>query len=765
VDDRTDTIRRCELIVEGLVQGIGFRPFVHRLASRLDLHGAVRNDRRGVTIDVEGAGGAVQEFVDALVADGSRRVAVAWRPPRGTAGGFRIEPSALGGATSVEPGPDVATCAACLSELDDPTDRRYRYPLLTCTACGPRFTILLDLPWARALTTMAGFTPCAACQHEYEEADDRRFHSEATACPECGPRLALRRGSGEAVGGVDPIVAVADAIAAGAIVAIKGVGGYHLACDAMNDAAVAELRRRKRRDARPFALMVGDLDGARQICLVSTAEAELLVSPARPIVLLRRRPDPDARVSPAVAPRLRELGVMLPYTPLHHLLLRRVARPLVMTSANTSDEPLIHDDTDARARLVPFADLVLSHDRRIHAPCDDSVARIVRGAPTLVRRARGYVPRAVRLPVDASAPILACGGELKSVFAMARGANAFVSPHLGDLGDARAWRAWLDMRAHFDRLLGFEPRVVAHDLHPGHRTTRYANEFAGVERIGVQHHHAHVASCLADNGVAHRVLGIAWDGTGYGPDGTVWGGEFLLADLDGFERVGHFTPVPMPGGDSAIREPWRMAGSLLQAAYGEETDRLELDVVRRIDRAGWRHLRAAIAHGINAPVTSSAGRLFDAVASMLGVRDAVSFEGQAAMELEALAAAQADRVYEVRTDDVDGRFVVRTTDIVRGVADDLLAGVGADLIAARFHATLACVIGDAAEDVRRRLGIMRTALSGGVFQNARLLEAAIETLEARGFEVLRHRQVPPNDGGLALGQAAIAARAIAGRAR
>jgi hydrogenase maturation protein HypF len=750
-------------VVEGLVQGVGFRPLVYRLATRLALQGAVRNDRRGVTIEIEGAPDALDRFIDALSTVTTGHIAVTWTSPRREGTGFQIEASTHDGTTGVHPAPDVATCPACLAELRDPGHRRYGYPLLTCTTCGPRFTLVVDLPWDRGLTTMARFAPCPACRAEYENPDDRRFHAEAIACAACGPRLAFSRLPGEDLPAVDPARAAADVLAAGAIVAIKGIGGYHLAVDATSDSAVRELRRRKRRDAQPFALMLPDVEAAREACLVSEAEAALLASPARPIVLLRRRVGGGATIAPAVSPRLQELGVMLPYTPLHHLVLGHLGRPLVLTSANTTDEPIVHDDSDARRHLLGIADFVVSHDRPIHARVDDSVARVVGGSPLLLRRARGYVPLATRMPLAAPAPILACGGELKSAFAMVRGADAFLSQHLGNLGDARAWRAYLDALAHWKRVLGLEPRVVAHDLHPGYRTTAWAAALHGVERLGVQHHHAHVASCLADNGVDARVLGIAWDGTGYGPDGTVWGGEFLLADLDGYERVGHLESVPMPGGEAAVREPWRMAGALLLAAWGERMASLDLDVVRRLDRAGWRHLRAAVARGINAPPTSSAGRLFDAVACLLGLRDVVTFEGQAAMELEALAEGEADRLYPTAVDTVADRLVVRTPDVVRGVVEDLLAAVPPATISARFHATLADVIARVAGAVRERHGIARAALTGGVFQNTRLLETAGNALEARGLEVLRHRQVPPNDGGLALGQAAIAARWLARR--
>jgi hydrogenase maturation protein HypF len=504
--------------------------------------------------------------------------------------------------------------------------------------------------------------------------------------------------------------------------------------------------------------MVGALGIARQICHVSPIEAALLESAARPIVLLETRPAVTAGgIADEVAPRLRHLGLMLPYTPLHRLLLDAVARPMVMTSGNTTDEPMACDDEDARERLRGIADLFLVHDRPIEVRCDDSITRVARGMPVVLRRARGHVPLAIPLAHEAAVPVLACGGELKSVFALVRGSDAFLSQHLGDLGDERAYRAWAEAVTHFTRLLEISPAVVAHDLHPGYRSTAYALSLEGLPRIPVQHHHAHIASCLVDNGLDARVIGVAWDGSGLGSDGHVWGGEFLVADLAGFERVGHFEEVPLPGGDAAIREPWRMAAVFLQALYGDVMTGLDLDFVRRLDKTAWRILNQAVARGLNAPLTSSAGRLFDAVASLVGLRDRVAFEAQGAMELEALARGDADRTYPVGLGDAGGKLVVRTGDVIRGVVEDLLAGEEPASIATRFHATLADLIAAMCVRIREKTRLNRVALSGGVFQNVRLVETAVARLEGAGFEALTHRQVPPNDGGLALGQAAVAA--------
>ena len=757
---------RCTIDVRGVVQGIGFRPLVYRLAVRHALAGAVRNSRQGVTVEVEGEPAALRAFLEdlaaAVPARGDRALRVTRGEPLGLAA-FAIAPSSDAGRALLSPAPDLAACPECLAEMDDPGARRHAYALTTCAACGPRFTITRALPFDRARTAMAAFALCPRCRAEYGDPADRRFHAETIACPDCGPRVSLHAADGRRLDAADPIDAAARRLAAGEIVAIKGVGGYHLACDATSSAAVDALRRRKGREAKPLAVMVADLDTARCLGAVGPAEAALLASPARPIVLLAGRA--DGPLAPGVVAGLDTVGVMLSYTPLHHRLLGAVGRPLVVTSGNASDDAIAHAEDDAFARLAGAADAFLVHDRAIAIPCEDSVARVVGGVPRLIRRSRGYVPLALRLPVAAPVPVLACGGDLKSAFALVRGDEAFPSQHLGDLGAERAYRGYVAAVAHLEGLLELSPRAVVHDLHPAYRSTAYACSREGVERIAVQHHHAHVASCLADNGVDERVIGVAWDGTGHGPDGHVWGGEFLAADLAGFERLGHLELVALPGGEAAVREPWRMAAAFLSAAYGERMAGLPIDFVRRLDLAAWRVLARAAAHGLNAPLTSSAGRLFDAVASLLGLRDRLAYEGQAAMELEALAETEADATYPAAIDEGRDGVVVRTTDVVRGVVDDLLREAPPARIAARFHATLAALATGVCERIRRRTGLAAVALSGGVFQNARLLAATEAALMRAAFRVLTHRQVPPNDGGLAVGQAAVAARRLANRER
>jgi hydrogenase maturation protein HypF len=722
----------------------------------------VRNGLSGVLIDVEGDRDRLSDFLDDLVSKAPRvarprRVTVTWRETPLEATSFSIDTSVREAGPALFPAPDLALCASCARELGDPADRRHGYPFLNCTSCGPRFTIIRGLPYDRERTSMAGFSMCSACRAEYDDPSDRRFHAEPTACPTCGPFLSLLDADGRAMT-THPLETAGAALRAGNIVAVKGLGGYHLACDATSAAAVAALRQRKGREAKPLAVMVATLDAARVLCAVSPAEAELLSGTARPIVLLARRADARHRVADEVAPRLRELGVMLPYTPLHSLLLDAVGVPLVMTSGNVSDEPIAHQDADALSHLKGIADSFLIHDRPIQVRCDDSIARIAAGGPVVIRRARGYVPLAIPLPHETVRPILAVGGELKNTVALVRGRDAFMSQHLGDLTEPLAWRAWLDTVTHFEVLLDVMPRIVAHDLHPGYRTSAYATSLDGVEPIAVQHHHAHIASCLADNSIDARVIGVAWDGTGYGGDGHIWGGEFLVADLGSYERAGHFQEVPLPGGDAAIREPWRVAAVFLSAAYGEAMADLDLDFVRRLDRPAWRILTRAIERGLNAPPTSSAGRLFDGVASLIGLRDRVDFEAQAAMELEAMVESNDEPPYPVDIAGPGEPFVVRTVDVIRGVVQDLLAGRSPSVIAARFHATLADVIGRACACIRERRSLRCVALTGGVFQNVRLLHASIARLERAGFEVYTHHQVPPNDGGLALGQAAVAAR-------
>ncbi|HEY1318665.1 MAG TPA: carbamoyltransferase HypF, partial [Streptosporangiaceae bacterium] len=601
-----------------------------------------------------------------------------------------------------------------------------------------------DVPYDRPLTTMAPFAMCERCTAEYHDPADRRFHAQPTCCPACGPRLALDDGS------EDPLHAAAELLRHGRILAVKGLGGYHLAADAACEQAVATLRQRKHREDKPFAVMAADLAAAAELAEVDAAAAELLTSAARPIVLLprRERAEPGAAVAPATAPGNRQLGIMLPYTPLHHLLLAAVGRPIVLTSGNVSDEPIAYRDDEARETLKDIADAFLTHDRAIHVRTDDSVARTFRGRPMLVRRSRGYVPEPVTTTTSFPRPVLACGAELKNTFCLARGRHAFVSHHIGDLENAETLRSFTEGIEHFRRLFDIDPQVVAYDLHPEYLSTKYALELEDVHLEGVQHHHAHIASCLADNG--HRaedgpVIGVAFDGTGYGPDGTIWGGEFLAAGLAAFERGGHLAPVPMPGGAAAIRQPWRMA-----AAYVADPE------VARRHQDHWPAVMKMAARGVNSPLTSSAGRLFDAAAALLGVRDSINYEGQAAIELEQLADPGEAGVYPARVEAGDP-FRICGSDLLHAVIEDRTDRVPAPVIAARFHHGVAALIEAGCLLMRERHGLGTVALSGGVFQNLLLLNATVGRLEARGFRVLLHSRVPCNDGGISLGQAVVAA--------
>ncbi|MGE5134607.1 MAG: carbamoyltransferase HypF [Gemmatimonadota bacterium] len=751
---------RTGIRVEGIVQGVGFRPFVYSLATSLGLGGLVGNDADGVFAEVEGPPAAVTAFLARLEQDAPalariERVRTRDLPPAGS-GGFTIVPSESGGSRRALVSADTATCADCLRELTDPADRRYRYPFINCTNCGPRFTIVRNVPYDRSRTTMVGFAMCGRCAAEYHDPADRRFHAQPVCCPACGPRLALTGPDGRALPG-DPLAAAAGLLTAGKTVAVKGLGGYHLACDASSETAAATLRARKHREDKPFAVMVDGLPAAGRLCDVDGAAAALLTAASRPIVLLPRRP--GTGVARAVAPGNRRLGLLLPYTPLHHLLLAATARPLVMTSANVSDEPIVYTDGEALTRLAGIADAFLTHDREIHIRTDDSVATVFRGRGALQRRSRGYVPEPISVPVRFRRPVLACGAELKNTFCLGRGGHAFVSHHIGDLENAETLRSFTEGIAHFQRLFEVTPALVAHDLHPDYLSTKYAVDLADsgeadIELTGVQHHHAHIAACLADNGEQGPVIGVAFDGTGYGTDGTIWGGEFLVAGLAGFERAGHLAPVPMPGGAAAIRQPWRMAAAYLDAAYPGGPPG-GLTVMMRNEKH-WADVVALARSGLRAPATSSAGRLFDAAAALLGVRDAINYEGQAAIELEQLADPRERSGYRAGVRP-GGVVQAAGADLIRAVCEDLAAGTAPGVIAARFHHGVAALIEDCCLLLRERTGLAAVALSGGVFQNLLLLSAVVERLEARGFRVLTHQRVPCNDGGISLGQAVVAA--------
>ncbi len=699
--------------VTGIVQGVGFRPFVFGLARQYGLGGFVLNDGSGVVIEAEGHPDALERFALALRGHAPPlarvdAVEMTVLPPHGERS-FTIAASDGSGGAALIP-PDVATCADCLDELFTPADRRYRYPFVSCTQCGPRFTIVVSVPYDRENTTMARFPLCADCLREYEDPTNRRFHAEATCCPVCGPTLSI------------PLAESVNRLREGAIVAVKGLGGWHLACDAGNEAAVARLRQRKQRDDKPFAVMTSE---PAAITDFDETESWLLHSHRRPIVLLRRRD--DSGIAPSVAPGTPWLGVILPYTPLHHLLLADLGTPLVMTSANRSDEPIACSDDDAHKRLADIADAFLGHTREIHRRCEDSLVR--RDFP--IRRSRGFAPEAVALPLAAKRPILAVGGELKSTFAVARGAEAFLSPHLGDLDNELAYRAFCGDIELYLAMLNLVAPLIAHDLHPEYLATKWALE-RGVELVAVQHHHAHAAACLAEHRLLEPALALVFDGTGFGADGTLWGSELLRCDLAGYERLAHLTPVPLPGGEAAIREPWRVAASYLEQAG------------RSVPYERWPLVRQSLA--VNAPLSCGMGRLFDAAAVILGLRTHVSYEGQAAVELELLAADTEAEPYDWEFGDGSA--------LIASLVDDLAAGRPRAELAAAFHETIAAAAARACAEAG---GSRTVVLSGGSFQNVRLVRATRRNLEQLGFRVLTHRLVPPNDGGLSYGQLAVAA--------
>lgn len=775
--------------IRGTVQGVGFRPFVHGLAGKLGLSGFVRNVNGQVEIEVRGRQSATVEFVRRVRSDAPplarvenveiRKIEPGLEPGRGLgldsaeSPGFEIRES----ISSSSDGPrwfppDIATCSDCLREVFDPADRRHRYPFTNCTNCGPRATIIDDLPYDRTRTVMRSFPLCEQCRREYEDPSDRRFHAEPIACPACGPRLAFRSGNelsptrtAEAA-----LVAAVDVLRTGRILALKGLGGYQLACDATSPEAVARLRERKHRWAKPLAVMTATPADAERLSVISDRDLELLISPARPIVLLPTRA--GSPLAPAVSAGNRRVGVFLPYTPLHHLLLRDFGGPVVLTSGNRSDEPIAIDDDDARSRLGGIADAFLTHNREIRARYDDSVTRVVAGRPALIRRARGYAPAPIPLPLPTTEPLLAVGAQLKHTFALAQGDRAWIGPHTGDLEDAATHEAFVWNLAHLKRLQAIEPQLVAHDLHPGYLSTQWAERhFPNDRRIPVQHHHAHVAACMAEHGLPGPVIGISYDGLGLGDDGTMWGGEILLADLLGYRRVARFAHAPMPGGAAAVRKPYRMACGFLFGAerFGNGSPGIGLDptvvdqFLARLDRAEIGVIRTQVARGLNSPLTSSVGRLFDAVAALLGLCDVATFEAEAAIELENIADVDESGELPVDLQEVDDLLVVNPQRTIAELLAGLADGTRPASLAARFHNTIVAATVEACARIRRAHEVEIVCLSGGVLQNQLIAVRLPSALAAEGFEVYLGEEVPVNDGGISFGQAAVAAARLRAR--
>jgi hydrogenase maturation protein HypF len=769
------TIRK-RFHVGGIVQGVGFRPHVYRLAQQFQLAGFVCNTPDGVLIEVEGPEAVITGFLEDLTQHPPSLAAIAHisrsdlQPLEETE--FVIRESVEREFDAVLVSPDVATCNDCRREFTDPADRRFGYPFTNCTHCGPRYSIIENVPYDRPATTMREFRMCADCQAEYDDPGNRRFHAQPNACPGCGPHLSLVDSSGSSMaravgeaGGpatdLDAVHEVRRLLKAGSIVAIKGLGGFHLACDAENHEAVERLRARKRRSDKPFALMAASVSVIETFCQVTEEEREALLGPRHPIVILPRRG--ESRISPAVAPGNNTLGVMLPYTPLHWLLFsEREDGPsaftaLVMTSGNLAEEPIVTTNDEALSRLCEVADAFLLHNRPIHMRVDDSVVRVYRGKERVLRRSRGYVPAVIDLGLPV-ADILACGPELKNTFCLTHGRHAIMSQHIGDLENFETLEFFEETLANLKRLFRIEPRVIAYDLHPRYLSTQFALEQVETQKVGVQHHHAHIAGCMAENGLSEKVIGVAFDGTGYGTDGQIWGGEFLVANFEKFERRAHLRYVPLAGGDVAIRQPWRSALSYLRDTYGNELPAalpMWNEVQEREPRLVWKMLE----QGINTVATSSCGRLFDAVASILGLRQEINFEGQAAIDLEMMAQKETGGVYPFQVEYSDP-WQIDVRPMIESIVDEVEVRTATGVIAARFHNTLAEVIAQVCRLLRERERVNKACLSGGTFQNMFLLERTLSALGEEGFDVYTHAKVPPNDGGIALGQAVIANAAV-----
>lgn len=751
--------QRISLKITGIVQGVGFRPFIFNLAISHQLSGWVCNSSEGVFIEAEGEPEEVQSFIAEISAKA---------PPQSMIESIEVKHLETSGDTEfiirpsiTEPGkfqpvsPDIATCSECLDELFDKNDRRFHYPFINCTNCGPRFTIIEKMPYDRPLTTMRAFKMCPECQQEYDDPGNRRFHAQPNACVACGPKVTLVDPSEKMTSlSSEPIVAAGQLLIDGKIVAIKGLGGYHLACDATSEEAVNKLRQRKRRFGKPLAIMVPDLETARELAFINDAEQNEMLSARRPIVLVHKRD--NAAIADSVAPGTNYLGIMLPYTPLNYLLLAEVRRPLVMTSGNITEEPIAMENEEAFHRLGQIADYFLIHDRQIYSRYDDSVVRVIDGHKMVIRRARGFAPEPLSLDFDAE-QVLACGPELKNTFCLTRERHAFVSQHIGDLENLETLEHFENTVELYKRLFNVDPKIIAYDLHPEYLSTKYAKSLDIPEKVGVQHHHAHIAGCLEENRLYGPVIGIAYDGSGYGLDGSIWGGEFLIADQKEFTRAGHLQTARMPGGSAAIDKPFRMALSYLYRAYGKNYFRPQGGFWDSISQEEEAIAISQIEKGVNSPLTSSCGRLFDAVSAIIGIRGAVDYEGQAAVELEANVADEHYIPYSftISTDE-HGLYVIMTDMLIKDVAEDIKLGTTRNVIAARFHATVTAFTLAMCKQLRGKYGQNAVALSGGVWQNAILWKQTRDALEKEHFDVIDHITLPPNDGCISFGQAVVA---------
>jgi hydrogenase maturation protein HypF len=756
------TMRRIQAKIRGAVQGVGFRPFVYSLASRLGLGGYVLNEPAGVELELEGNSAAIDEFLLQLHDSPPPlarilEVAIQEAEPQGQRD-FIIRESSGEGQRTVLVAPDMSTCEDCLCEMNDSADRRHSYPFINCTNCGPRYTIIRDLPYDRQYTTMSAFEMCPDCRAEYEDPSNRRFHAEPTCCPVCGPRIWLEDTNGSLLECDDAVAEALRLIGEGHILAMKGLGGFHLVCDATNDDAVNMLRQRKERDRKPFAVMVRDIKVVSGICQLTPEAEETLHSPQRPILLMAKQD--DSGLAEGIAPGSSYFGLMLPYTPLHYLIMQGPFDALVMTSGNISDEPIAHENDDARRRLAELADYFLLHDRDIHIRTDDSVVQLIDAKLVMLRRSRGYIPFPIELPQGiGNHNVLAVGPELNNTVCLTRGDMAYISHHVGDLQNVPAYDAFVQAVGHMQDILSIKPQAVACDMHPGYLSTRYAKE-CGLPLIEVQHHHAHIASVLVEAGCTEPVIGVAYDGMGWGDDGLSWGGEFMVCDLAGYERMGYLEPTPQPGGDAAAKKIVRMAFSFLMKEYGEEATALASELLPSLNEQETKIIAQQIERGLNCPLTSSMGRLFDAVSALTGICDYNSYHARAPMEMQARAMRARDEegCYAVRIDESqNGQLIVRTGDIIRAVIEDRRKGICVDNIAARFHNTIVRLTLDICKSIRYKTKLSKVALSGGVIANALLTERLLIMLRHEGFETMINRQAPPSDGGVSLGQAAIAA--------
>ena len=751
--------------IKGIVQGVGFRPFVYNLATSYGLKGYVRNDTRGVTIEVQGDRKKLKSFEQDIIVKSPPRSKISELSVEIKTDGevfedFKIVFSKEDKVKTVPVSPDLFVCNDCLKELFDPEDRRYLYPFINCTNCGPRFTIVKNLPYDRKNTTMSVFKMCNQCQVEYNDPTNRRFHAQPNACFRCGPYISLidNNGSllieGKCAGNVDKIFKkLREFMLSGKIVAIKGIGGFHLSCDAENEEAVKALRNRKYREDKPFAVMFPDIESVKRYCHMGKKEEELLLSVSRPIVLLRKIEGNDLAYS--VAPGNKYLGVMLPYTPIHYLLMKYTKRPLVMTSGNLSDEPIAYKNDDALRRLRNIADYFLIHNREIHIRCDDSVTRIWGDREYIIRKSRGYIPGEMSIDWEFKRPVLACGPEQKNTFAFGIGKRVYMSHHIGDMDNYRVYESYIDGVEHFKRLYDIEPEIIVYDMHPEYLSSKFAVEYDGVpdsRKIAVQHHFAHAVSCMVDNNIRGPVIAVTFDGTGYGDDGTVWGGEILVADFSKYERIAHFDPVVMPGGISAIKNPWQMAMGYLYQVFGDRVFERKLPIFNAVGEMELKNVLRLIERGTNSPVTTSCGRLFDAVAAMSGLRFFVNYEGQAAVEFEQSIDVVTNDRYSFYFVESGGRYLIKWDEMIKQVVFDVESGVGIGMISAKFHNGLAEVVSKVVGEIAEDKGFEKVVLSGGVFMNIFLLDALTDKLKEKGLQIYTHSRVPANDGGIALGQ-------------